>query len=78
MDESNSKSLRDKAAVVCGTHGSTATDSGSVVACAELCDMLVDPNNSSVVEKFEDRKSRRSALSNMTNICKMGTRLSRH
>lgn len=72
MDESNSKSLRDKAAVVCGTHGSTATDSGSVDERATTSDILLDPNNSSVVEKFDDKKSRRSALSNTVNICKMG------
>lgn len=72
MDESISKSLRDKAAVVSGTHGSTATDSGSVEACTERSDILLDPNNSSVVEKFNDRKSRRSDLSKRVNICKMG------
>lgn len=70
MDESISKSLRDKAAVVSGTHGSTATDSGSVEGCPEHSGILLDPNNSSVVEKLDDRKSRRSAFSNRVNICR--------
>jgi hypothetical protein len=71
MDESNSKSLRDNAAVVCGIHGSKATDSGSADTCAALFDLLLNPNNSSVVEKSDDRKSRRSAFSNRVNICKI-------
>jgi len=71
MDESISKSLRDKAAVVSGTHGRTGTDSGSVEAGPEHSNILLDPNNSSVVEKLDDRKSRRSAFSNRVNICRM-------
>jgi len=72
MDESNSKSLRDNAAVVSGTHGSRATDSGPADTCPAHFDILLNPNNSSVVEKFDDKKSRRSAFSNRVNICKIG------
>ena len=68
MDASNSRSLRDAAEVVSGTHGSTATDSGSVEVCAALFDILFKPNCSPVVEKVDDKKSRFNALSSKVNI----------
>lgn len=64
-DASNSRSLRDTAAVVRGTHGTTETNSGSI----GHSDVVLNPNNSSVVEKVDDIKSRFNALSNRVNIC---------
>ena len=71
MDVSSSKSLRDTAEVVRGTHGRTVTDSRSIEVCAALSDMAFIPNKSPVVEKGDDKKSRFSALSNRVNIYKM-------
>jgi hypothetical protein len=69
MEVSNSKSLRDTAEVVRGTHGRTGTDSRSMELCAALSDIVLVPNKSPIVEKDDDKKSRFSPLSNRVNIC---------
>lgn len=68
---SSSKSLRDTAEVVRGTHGRTVTDLRFIEVSAALSDIVFIPNKSPVVAKGDDKKSRFSALSNRVNICNM-------
>lgn len=69
MDASSSKSLNATADKVLGIHGSTGTDSKSVTSAVRRADPLVEANNSFVISKVDDNRSRLMALSNTVDNC---------